>query len=115
MSALPPLLLRADAGGTLGSGHVMRTLALGEAWIDAGGVCVLAASSLPPALEQRIAETSGFLVRRIDARNWSGADAEATAALAAQFAAPVVVADSYRYDEPYLRALQAHGLRVVAI
>lgn len=93
----------------------MRTVALGEAWVDAGGACVLASSSLPPALEQRIAETRGFLVQRIEAQAWSGADAEAVAALAAQFAAPVVAADSYLYDAPYLSALQARGLRVAAI
>lgn len=115
VTALPPLILRADAGGVLGSGHVMRSVALGEAWIDAGGACVLVSAVLPPALEARVAESRGFLVRRLEAPAWSAADARASAAIAASFSAPAIVTDSYLYDAPYLGALQAHGLRVVAI
>jgi len=31
------LLIRADAGTDIGTGHFMRCLALGQAWKDAGG------------------------------------------------------------------------------
>jgi len=32
-----PLLIRADADTQIGTGHLMRCLALGQAWQDAGG------------------------------------------------------------------------------
>ncbi|MEJ0023106.1 MAG: UDP-2,4-diacetamido-2,4,6-trideoxy-beta-L-altropyranose hydrolase [Alphaproteobacteria bacterium] len=115
MSALPPLLLRADAGGLLGSGHVMRSLALGEAWVDAGGACILASVSLPQTLEARVSEGRGFLVRRIAAEAWSKADAAAVSALAKQFSARAVVADSYLYNAGYLAALKDQGVCVTAI
>ena len=31
------LLIRADAGEQMGTGHIMRTLALAQAWQDTGG------------------------------------------------------------------------------
>jgi len=34
---LPPLVLRADANARIGSGHLMRCVALGQAWKDGGG------------------------------------------------------------------------------
>ena len=54
MSYRPPLILRADAGGSLGSGHVMRCLALGEAWVDGGGSAVIVSADIPEALAARV-------------------------------------------------------------
>jgi spore coat polysaccharide biosynthesis predicted glycosyltransferase SpsG len=93
----------------------MRSVALGEAWVDAGGACILISAGLPPALEARVAEGRGFLVRRIDAEAWSRADSQAVAALVQQFSARAVVADSYLYDAAYLSALKDTGVCVTAI
>lgn len=115
MNALTPLLLRADAGGAQGSGHVMRLIALGQAWVDAGGTCVLASASLPEGLASRVASERGFTHAPLTAPPWSLEDAETVRALARECGARAVVADSYLLDAAYLGALEAGGLRTAAI
>jgi spore coat polysaccharide biosynthesis predicted glycosyltransferase SpsG len=55
------LLLRADGSPAIGLGHVMRLLALGQAWADAGGR-VEALLDAPDILRERYRH-EGFLVR----------------------------------------------------
>lgn len=115
MSVLPPLLLRADAGGAQGSGHVMRLLALGQAWVDAGGSCILASFALPEGLAARLMSEHAFTLAPLSAAPWSLADAEAVRVLARANGVNAVVTDSYLLGAAYLGALEAGGLRTVAI
>lgn len=48
------LVIRADANPRIGTGHVMRCLALAQAWCDAGGAATFVCAELPEALEQRL-------------------------------------------------------------
>ena len=48
------LLLRADADARRGTGHVMRCVALAEAWTARGGRPVLATAGLPASLRERV-------------------------------------------------------------
>jgi UDP-2,4-diacetamido-2,4,6-trideoxy-beta-L-altropyranose hydrolase len=52
----PLLLLRADASVEIGTGHILRLLALAQAWVATGAPVVLATTDCPPALAARLAQ-----------------------------------------------------------
>ena len=49
------LAIRADAGTSAGAGHVMRSLALADAWQRSGGAVEWFSSEMPPMLADLIA------------------------------------------------------------
>ena len=53
---MPPstLILRADASIAMGTGHLMRCLALAQAWQDHGGECIFAMAESTASAEERI-------------------------------------------------------------
>jgi len=97
------LLIRADAGPTIGAGHVMRCLALAQQWRAEGGRATFACSELPEVLGDRL-RSEGCEVAIIDVAVGSPDDAAATLNLAHDLDA-VVVADGYRFSVDYQGAL----------
>lgn len=102
----PHLVLRADAGGLRGSGHVMRCLALAGAWIDAGGTVTLAAAELPAPMAAR-AEAEGVAVVKLPVAAGSPDDAAATRDVALSSAATALVVDGYHFDAGFFSAVAA--------
>jgi len=108
------LLARADASVTIGTGHVMRCLALAQAWQDAGGRAVFALAQTTPSVEERLQRESMDVVR-LKADPGSAEDAQETVLLAREKQAAWVVVDGYCFGADYQAALKRAGLKVLFI
>jgi UDP-2,4-diacetamido-2,4,6-trideoxy-beta-L-altropyranose hydrolase len=108
------LLIRADASVAVGTGHVMRCLALAQAWQDAGGCATFAMAESTPAIKDRLGNEGVRLVE-IEGSPGGGAELEQTIALARNCGATWVVADGYEFDAGYQRALKDAGLKVLLL
>jgi UDP-2,4-diacetamido-2,4,6-trideoxy-beta-L-altropyranose hydrolase len=108
------ILIRADGDRLVGTGHVMRTLALAErARVDGHDVTLLGAR-LDDALADRV-QSTGVALAREDVEPASAQDLAWVAARAAARAADWIVTDGYRFDAAYQEALRAAGFRVLCI
>jgi UDP-2,4-diacetamido-2,4,6-trideoxy-beta-L-altropyranose hydrolase len=97
MSTSPgTLLLRADASPVIGAGHVMRCLALAQAWQDVGGTAVFASAHLPELIRERLVEEN-CEVQPLDVSPGSDSDLEATSKLADALGPRWLVLDGYKF------------------
>jgi len=108
------LLVRADAGAAIGTGHVMRCLALAQAWQDAGGAASFLGAELGSALKQRIAAENARVLD-LSSEPGSADDAAETAAAAHRAGARWVIVDGYHFDAEYQRAIKAAALRMLFV
>ena len=107
-----PLCIRADAGPSMGIGHLMRCLALAQAWQDRGGAVTVVTAPGQAALQSRFVR-EGFAVRELKALPGTLADAVETLATAAT--GGLLVVDGYQFGTDYLLALKAGKCRVLAV
>ncbi len=114
MTSAPTLILRADGGPSIGGGHVMRCLALAQAWSETGGRALFCAAMLAPSLQQRLVD-EGFGCIAVDADPGSGADVEATVAVAKSLGARVIVVDGYQFPAEFHQRLRDAGLKLAAL
>ena len=108
------VLVRADASSAIGSGHVMRCLALAKACQDTGGTVSWVMAEGIPALEERL-NREGVACTRTQAVPGSSPDAEQTISEARRANAAWVVVDGYRFTPDYVRTLKGSGLRVLFV
>ena len=108
------LLIRADASTRIGTGHVMRCLALAQAWEDSGRRAAFAMGMDAPALEDRL-RSDGMEVVHLSAEPGSLEDAEMTADIAQKMGAGWAVVDGYHFGSDYQRIIKESGLRLLFI
>lgn len=106
------LLFRTDASVAIGTGHVMRCVALAQAWQDAGGRAVFAMAEATPALQARLAAESCDVLS-VPCAAGTADDSVCTIALAKEQNAEWIVVDGYRFTADYQRALRDAGLKVL--
>lgn len=113
----PPMVFRVDADSQIGVGHLMRCLALAQAYKDFGGQATFVAVNLKPPLDERL-RVEGFELHLLDASFSSSGkrpsegfigspdDAAQTALLAKGVGASWIVADSYQFNAKYQKAIK---------
>jgi UDP-2,4-diacetamido-2,4,6-trideoxy-beta-L-altropyranose hydrolase len=108
------LLIRADASSEIGTGHVMRCLALAQAWQDAGGNVVFAMAESTPSVMARLARENCVAVR-IDAAIGSPADADCLLDWARIHGSDWIVLDGYSFSATYQRRIKDSGAMLLCI
>lgn len=110
----PVLVIRADANPAIGHGHLVRCLALGDAWVLAGGQLVVVASSLPSRLAAEVVRIGASLVEATGPPG-SADDARALAVEADRVAAEWVVLDGYHFSDVYQAEVRSCRARLAVI
>ena len=112
MSTSRTLLIRADASSKIGTGHVMRCLALAQAWQDRGGK-VTFFSHCPNEKLQQMIVAQGFGLELV--KNPHPASGDMDQIEAAVRLGQWLVLDGYHFDPDYQKAARKAGYKVLVI
>jgi len=108
------VLIRVDASTEIGTGHVMRCLALAQVLQDEGGEAIFVLATHAPNLESRL-KSEGMKVVHLDVEMGSIEDASETSALAHSCGCQWVVADGYHFLGECQRIIKDAGLSLLFI
>jgi UDP-2,4-diacetamido-2,4,6-trideoxy-beta-L-altropyranose hydrolase len=94
------LVIRADAGAQIGTGHLLRCLALAQAWKDAGGEVTFVTACQNEGLLSRL-QDEAFKLHIIPVSHPDPDDWKHMRMVLEGFAGAWVVLDGYHFDEDY--------------
>jgi len=118
-SSLPSIFVRADASASIGTGHVMRCIALGQAWQDKGGRVVFISHCESGKLQERIIG-EGFDFIYIENPHPHSSDLDKTIeTLSTIHHSPStndwLAVDGYHFDSMYQKKIKEAGYRLLWI
>ena len=108
------LIIRADANAQIGTGHLMRCLALAQAWQDVGGEVIFVTACRNEGLLGRLRE-EGFEVHLLSSSHPDPGDWEVTKNVLAGHPDAWVVLDGYHFDETYQKRIKDAGNHLLVI
>jgi UDP-2,4-diacetamido-2,4,6-trideoxy-beta-L-altropyranose hydrolase len=114
------LIIRADATSEIGTGHVMRCLALAQAWIDQGGEVVFISHCESDALGKRIT-AEGINLLSLEKPHPDPFDWNLTRGILDKLKTrgtkshPWLVVDGYHFDAGYQKSIKAAGCKLLWI
>ncbi|MGD2179780.1 UDP-2,4-diacetamido-2,4,6-trideoxy-beta-L-altropyranose hydrolase [Lusitaniella coriacea] len=109
-----PILIRTDASPQIGTGHLMRCLALAQAHQETGGCTIFAMARKPPALVERL-KLDAMEIVPLSVIPGSSEEAKTTASLAQELGCNGVVVDGYHFSAEYQKILTKFGLNLLFI
>jgi UDP-2,4-diacetamido-2,4,6-trideoxy-beta-L-altropyranose hydrolase len=109
-----PLVIRADANAHIGTGHLMRCLALAQGWKDSGGEVVFTTACPNDNLLGRL-YGEGFTVHKIENPYPHPQDWQTTREILEEYKGGWLVIDGYHFDSSYQRLVKESGHPLLAI
>lgn len=107
-------MIRADASTKIGIGHLMRCLALAQAWKDTGGQVIFITACQSEELLQRLRE-EGFDIHLLGRPYPDPSDWDRTKDVLASHPNAWVVLDGYHLDETYQQKIKKARHRLLVI
>ena len=111
------LYIRADADAKIGTGHIMRCIALAQAWQDQGGEVTFISHCDSGPLKQRIQE-EGFRLISVDCIWSNPADLKSTLTILKNHIIDQrtwLVLDGYHFTSEYQKAIRDAGAHLLVI
>lgn len=109
------LFIRADASPLIGCGHVMRMLALAQAWMERGGSVSLASITCPEPLVDRLHKEGVNWIQLESTDLGSEADANESIRIAKDLNSSWLVLDGYHFSYEYQFTVHESGLKIMVM
>ncbi len=106
------LFIRADADSQMGTGHVMRCLAIAQAWLHQGGSVVFLMRPPGQGIRGRVEQEQARILE-ISSDAGSAEDAQEASRLVLENHGEWLVVDGYQFGAEYQELLKASGLKVL--
>lgn len=107
------IIVRADASRKIGTGHIMRTLALAETLKEQGMKVFFLCIDIPRNLEIRLKKENMNVIKYQNIKIGSSEDAENTVKLAKSLKVKWIIADGYNFGTIFQKIIKAQGNKLL--
>jgi UDP-2,4-diacetamido-2,4,6-trideoxy-beta-L-altropyranose hydrolase len=108
------LIVRADADAKIGTGHLMRCLALAQSWSERGGEATFVTNCENAGLRERL-KGEGFAVVQVESSYPHESDLATTRAVLKRYPNAWCVVDGYHFDAGFHRFVRKCGNRALVV